>query len=246
MPAFSKFLVLLAIFLLANLGDTFINLSSAAGNLVRVNHLIRFVESMRKPTNEPSRVLTCKPANDWMNDQISNEKIQWLKQDVLLPDNLSKRVTFSDMGEIKIQSDSPDLSQTQLTSNTSYAFEAVNGVNHDHNKIIVNIWVTFKDQRDSEIRSEIREQSKTQSDWQGSKQRSFIKSARVPFATFCSNLSSGLNCWDHSHTGREPVTLMHGLRHDKNSEQVRGNTSTQQRGLCPGKKSEQAGCIAST
>ncbi len=75
-----------------------------------------------------------------MNDQTSNEKIQQLEQDALLPDNLSsKRETFSDMGEIKIQSDSPDLSQTQFTSNTSYAFEAINGVNHDHDKITVNI-----------------------------------------------------------------------------------------------------------
>ncbi len=86
--------------------------------------------------------------------------------------------------------------------------------------------MSFKDQQDSEIQSNICEQSKTQSDWQGPKQRSFIKSARVPFATFRSNLSSGLNCWDHSHTGCEPVTLT--------------------RGLCHGKKSEQAGCIAST
>jgi hypothetical protein len=40
MTALSKFLVLLAFFLSANLGDAFINLSSAAGNLVQVNHLI--------------------------------------------------------------------------------------------------------------------------------------------------------------------------------------------------------------
>jgi hypothetical protein len=40
MTALSKFLVLLAIFLLANLGDAFINLSSTAGNLVWVNHWI--------------------------------------------------------------------------------------------------------------------------------------------------------------------------------------------------------------
>jgi hypothetical protein len=38
--ALSKFLVLLAIFLLTNSGDAFMNLSSAAGNLARVNHLI--------------------------------------------------------------------------------------------------------------------------------------------------------------------------------------------------------------
>ncbi len=189
--------------------------------------------------NEPSSELTCKSTNDQMNDQTSNEKIQQLEQDALLPDTLSsKRVTFIDKGEIKIQSDSPDLSQTQFTSNTSYAFEAVNGVNHDHNKITENIRVTFKDQWDSEIQSNIREQSKTQSDWQWPNQRSFIKPAHVPFATFCPNLSSGLNCWDHSHMGCEPVISMRGLQHDNKSEQVRGNASTQQRGLCHGKKSE--------
>ncbi len=81
-------------------------------------------------------------------------------------------------------------------------------------KIKVNIWVTFKDQWDSEVQSNIREQSKTQSNWQGPKERNFIISSHVPFATFHSNLSSVLNCWDHSHVGCEPVTLTCGLRHD--------------------------------
>jgi hypothetical protein len=73
MTALSKFLVLLEIFLLANLGDAFINLSSAAGNLVRVNHLIQFAESISKLKNEPSRKPTCKPTNDLMNGQTSNQ-----------------------------------------------------------------------------------------------------------------------------------------------------------------------------
>jgi hypothetical protein len=54
MTALSKFLVLLAIFLLANSGDAFMNLSSATGNLVPVNHWIRFVEPMSKPTKGPT------------------------------------------------------------------------------------------------------------------------------------------------------------------------------------------------
>jgi hypothetical protein len=54
MTALSKFLVLLAIFLLANLEDAFMNLSSAAGNLVPVNHWVRFVEPISKPTKEPT------------------------------------------------------------------------------------------------------------------------------------------------------------------------------------------------
>ena len=52
MPALPKFLVLLAIILLARSGDTLMNLSSAAGNLVLVNNLIRFVEPTVKPTKQ--------------------------------------------------------------------------------------------------------------------------------------------------------------------------------------------------
>jgi hypothetical protein len=91
MTALSKFLVLLEIYLLANLGDAFINLSSAAGNLVRVNHWIQFVESISKPTNEPSSEPTCKPTNDLMNGQTSNQTKQQLEQDALLPCNLSSK-----------------------------------------------------------------------------------------------------------------------------------------------------------
>jgi hypothetical protein len=54
MTALSKFLVLLAIFLLANSRDAFMNLSSATENLVPLNHWIRFVEPMSKPANEPT------------------------------------------------------------------------------------------------------------------------------------------------------------------------------------------------
>jgi hypothetical protein len=54
MTALSKFLVLLVIFLLANSGDAFMNLSSASGDLVPVNHLIQFVEPMSKLANKPT------------------------------------------------------------------------------------------------------------------------------------------------------------------------------------------------
>jgi hypothetical protein len=47
-------------------GDALMNLSSAAGNLVQVNHLIQFDESMSNPTNEPSCEPKCKPTNDPM------------------------------------------------------------------------------------------------------------------------------------------------------------------------------------
>ncbi len=52
MPALPKFLVLLTIILLARSGDTLMNLSLAAGDLVLVNHLIQFVEPTVKPTKQ--------------------------------------------------------------------------------------------------------------------------------------------------------------------------------------------------
>jgi hypothetical protein len=68
--------------------------------------------------------------------------------------------------------------------------------------------VMFSNQgQDNEIQSNSTDSSNTQpSNWQWPKQSSLVISARVPFATFCSNLSSGLNCWVHSHTGFESVT----------------------------------------
>ncbi len=42
---------------------------------------------------------------------------------------------------------------TQITSNTSYTFEAVHGVSHIHVKYIVTSRVTIGDKQDSEIQS---------------------------------------------------------------------------------------------
>ena len=54
MPALLKFLVPLAIFLSGSYAHAFTSLSPVAGNQARVNHLIRFEESISEPTNEPT------------------------------------------------------------------------------------------------------------------------------------------------------------------------------------------------
>ncbi len=69
MTARFKFLVLLVIFLSASYANAFASLSLVAGNQVWVNHLIRFEESMSKPTNEHSSEPISKPTNDQMNDR---------------------------------------------------------------------------------------------------------------------------------------------------------------------------------
>jgi hypothetical protein len=67
--------------------------------------------------------------------------------------------------------------------------------------------------KDDEILSKLHNSSKTQPDWHGpnlngmgQNKRSFKASACVPFTTFCSNLSSGLTCWVHSHAVKVPIT----------------------------------------
>ena len=72
MMALSKFLVLLAIFLSANLGNAFIS-------QVRPNHLIRFDASKSNPTIEPICVPTCEPTNERMkmNKQTTNQRLEW-------------------------------------------------------------------------------------------------------------------------------------------------------------------------
>jgi len=89
MPAFLKFLVPLAIFLSGSYAHAFTSLSPVTGNQPRVNHLIRFEESMNNPTNEPSREPICEPTNDQMiNDQTTIPILEW---DAELPNILSPK-----------------------------------------------------------------------------------------------------------------------------------------------------------
>jgi hypothetical protein len=62
MSALSKFLVLLALVLLASHANSFTSLSWVAGNQVRINHLTR-LQPMSDPTNEPSHEPIREPTN---------------------------------------------------------------------------------------------------------------------------------------------------------------------------------------
>ncbi len=182
MSALLKFLVRSAIFLLASNANAFTSLSSVAGN------------------------------------QTTNQRLEWNAE---LPDILSQKRGKYSLSQ-KQDAELPNkitISTTQVTSNTSYKFEAVNNVDSPHdNTRVTNKRVTFSDERDNEIHSKSPTTSNSRpfcsswrvprpSDWQGPKQQSFNVSARVPFPkSFRSYLSSGLNCWVHSHTGFESVT----------------------------------------
>jgi hypothetical protein len=73
MPALWKLLILSAILLSASNANAFTSLSPAAGNQVRVNHLIWFQQPMSDPKNEPSREPIREATNDRMNDQTTHE-----------------------------------------------------------------------------------------------------------------------------------------------------------------------------
>jgi len=74
MPALSKFLVLLALFLFASHVHAFTSLSSVAGDQVRVNHLIRLQQLMSKPMNEPkAESKNREPGNETKAESKSRE-----------------------------------------------------------------------------------------------------------------------------------------------------------------------------
>jgi hypothetical protein len=70
MTALSKFLVLLALFLLASHANAFTSLSLVAGDQVWVIHLIQLQQPMSNPTNEPSCEPLCKPTNDQLTNEV--------------------------------------------------------------------------------------------------------------------------------------------------------------------------------
>jgi hypothetical protein len=103
-PALSKFLVLLALFLLASHVHAFTSLSLVAGDQVGVNHLIRLQQLMSKPTNEPSREPIRKPTKR-------------MDLDATLPNNLLPTKTRVAYSEPKQDAELPikvtDLTNTQ-------------------------------------------------------------------------------------------------------------------------------------
>jgi hypothetical protein len=198
MTALSKFLVLLAIFLSASLGDAFLNHAW-------LNHLIRFVE----PTVKPTKQTTSKSGKYSLSE----------KQDAELPCKIT-------------------VSTTQFTSDASYTFEAVHGVSHVHVKYIVTGRVTIRDGRDNEIQSMCPDLSLPQpSNWQGPKQRSSKHACLVLFSFFCA-IGVGLKCGVHPHQVLATSSSTRGLCHGKKSERAGCIASTQTRGLCHDKKSE--------
>ena len=107
MTALSKFLVLLALFLLASHANAFTSLSPVAESQDQENHLIWFEESMSTARNEPSSKLTLK-----------------LK-------GINTSYTFEAVNGVNADASQPTVAKTSKGDKTSYTFEAVNGVNAD-------------------------------------------------------------------------------------------------------------------
>jgi hypothetical protein len=85
--------------------------------------------------------------------------------------------------------------------------------------------------KDDEILSKLHNSSNTQSDWHGpnpigmgQNKRSFKASARVPFTTFHSNLSSGWTRWVHSHAAKVPITSTTKVSFSNDADAKTNNT----------------------
>ena len=85
---------------------------SAFMNHARLNYLIRFDASKSNPTIKPSHVPNSEPTNDRMTT--------------------NNQMAFGHNELFKLIKTNSNI--------TSYTFEAVNGVNHDHDKIKVDTW----------------------------------------------------------------------------------------------------------
>jgi hypothetical protein len=79
--------------------------------------------------------------------------------------------------------------------------------------------------KDNEILSKLHSSSNTQPNWHGPKpigmgqnKRSFKASARVPFTTICTNLSSGLTSRVHSHAVKVPMTSTTNVSFSNNAD----------------------------
>jgi hypothetical protein len=103
-PALLKFLVLIALFLLASHANEFTSLCLVAENQVQVNHLIQFQQPINDPTNEPSHEPTSEP-------------IKRMDLDAELPNNLLPQKTQVAYSEPKQNAELPskntDLTNTQ-------------------------------------------------------------------------------------------------------------------------------------
>jgi hypothetical protein len=131
---------------------------------------------MSTPMNEPSHVLYREPTNNQMNNQMAfgHNKLK-----------LNMAFGCSELIELILAFGCNELFELMTTnSNTSCTFEAVNGMNQDHDKIKVDNRVTLKDSRDDEIQCGSREQPKTQSDWQRPKQQSSLYLPVFPLQLF--------------------------------------------------------------
>ncbi len=87
MTALSKFLVLLALFLLASHANAFTSLSSVAGTQVQIKHVIR----LDKPMSKPTKIPTCEPTYEPTTDKMNDQTIKQLKLVALLPVNQSSK-----------------------------------------------------------------------------------------------------------------------------------------------------------
>jgi hypothetical protein len=198
MPALSKFLVLLTLFLLASHAKAFTSLSSVAGDQVRVNHLIPLQQPLSKPTNEPSR-------------EPIREPTKRMDLDAKLPNNFSNnRVSFSDA---PVRNEQEIVSKPASITNSHNSWQMPSAINLDSSGLRCSSRTEILKRRDKVY-------SHTTQVYQDSPLRlaskRFFKSALVLFSSICS-VGYGLT---------SSICSVDGLPSLAHSLQVKGSSTT--------------------
>ena len=106
MSALSKFVVLLALVLLASHANAFTSLSLVAGNQVRINHLTRLQQSISDSTNEPSLEPIREPTKRMDLDDVLPNNLSHINNAVL-SNHSNQRESLADQPGIDEESNYP-------------------------------------------------------------------------------------------------------------------------------------------
>ena len=191
MSALLKFLVLLALVLLASHANEFTGLSLVEGNQVRINHLTWLQQPMSDPKNEPSR-------------EPIREPTKWIDMNAVLPNNLSQinnSVLSNHSNQQESLADQPGIdeeinypiaasnsSQPTLINLASSGLCCSSRTEVLNRRGLVYSDTTLMDHDERPTSPQVTHLC-------SASQRSF-SSARVPFFTICP--FGGLSCWVQS------------------------------------------------
>ena len=191
MSALSKFVVLLALVLLASHANAFTSLSLVAGNQVRINHLTRLQQSISNSTNEPSLEPIREPTKRMDLDDVLPNNLSHINNAVL-SNHSNQQESLADQPGIDEEINYPiaasDSSQPKPINLESSGLRCLSRTEDlaRHGLVYSNTMLMDQDEG----------MTKPQNAHLRSASQQSFSSVHVPFSTICS--FGGLSCWVQS------------------------------------------------